>query len=162
VGEIRRIPQVIVQEVALGGVISGVAPDGVDSLETLYRGRYRKWTACTVAGLFAIPATFASGWGTERILWNAPGCGGITINLIDDDGFVYPVHTSLAASGSWVPPDDIMKVLPGWSVQVVGANPLGATGRVVMFVGAGWGQSALDGAPILGDEQCPPKIQYTP
>jgi len=164
VAEIRRIPQVMVHEVALGGVFSGVAPDGADSIETLFRGRLRKWLAGTVGGLFVIPTAFEPGWGLDRVLWAATGMGGVAINLIDDNGFIYPVAAVVGDAGTWVPPDSGgLPILPGWSVQVVGTNPLGAIGRVVVTMGRGWGQDAMGvSVPLLGEEQYPPAKTYTP
>lgn len=162
--EIQRMPSVIVHEVALGGVLSGVAPDGVDTIETLYRGRYRKWTACTVAGLITMPAaTFRTGWGLDRIMWNMTGIGSVTVNIVDEDGFVYPLATVAAAAGTWVPPDaGGLIILPGWSLQLVGGAPLGADGRIVVYVGCGWNQSVFDMAETLGREEYPPAKTSTP
>ena len=162
--EIRRIPQVMVHEVAIGGVFSGVASDGADSNETLYRGRLRKWLAGTVGGLFVLPTAFEPGWGINRILWSATGMGGVSINIIDDDGFIYPVASVVGDAGTWVPPDSGgLLILPGWSVQVAGTNPLGADGRVVVEMGRGWGQDVFGvSASLLGEEQVPPAKTYTP
>ena len=156
--EIRRIPQVMIHEVAMGGSFSGVASDGTDSEEALYRGRYRKWLAGTVGGLFELPAAYECGWALERVLWAATGMGGVAINIIDDDGFIYPVAAVVGDAGTWVPPDSGgLWMLPGWQLQVVGTNPLGALGRVVVELGRGWGQDAMGvGAPILGREEYPP------
>lgn len=153
--DILRIPQVWTHEVANGGAFTGVAPDGVDTEETLYRGRYRKWAAGTVGGLFTLPAaTFRAGWALDRVVWNATGIGAVTVNLIDDDAFVYPLVTVAAASGTWVPPDSGgLLVIPGWSLQVVGVNPLGADGRVVVVTTRGWNQELYDTIPLLGREQ---------
>jgi hypothetical protein len=61
-------------------------------------------------------------------------------------------------SGTWVPPDSGgLLVLPGWSVQVVGTNPAGARGRVMVELGRGWGQDCMGtSAPLLGAESYPP------
>lgn len=159
--DINRIPQVMIHEVGLGGSFSGVASDGTDSAETLYRGRYRKWAAGTVGGLFELPVAFECGWSLSRLLWAATGMGGVTINIIDDDGFIYPVDTVVGDAGTWVPPDSGgLQILPGWGVQVVGTNPLGAVGRVVVELGRGWGVDAMGtSAPILGMESRPPNKQ---
>ncbi|MFA4971298.1 MAG: hypothetical protein WC683_01710 [bacterium] len=156
--EIRRIPQVMVHEIAAGNQLTGVAPDGTDSEETLFRGGYRRWMACTVAGLFQLPVGFGNGWRLERVVWNLNGGGNITINLVDPDGVIYQLNQVAAASGEYVSREGGgILVPPGWAIQVTSAAVMApGNGRVVVFTGPGWSQNTFDMAPILGAESYPP------
>jgi hypothetical protein len=159
VAEIQRIPQVIVHAVASGSSLDGTAPNGVDSGESLYRGRYRTWTVCTHGGLIALPVAFGGGWGVQRVMWDCGGIGSLTVTVVDEAGFEYDVDTVAADSGTWAPSEGVLPILPGWALKLVGANPLSADGRVAVYVGRGWGQDLFDSAPILGSEQYPPARQ---
>lgn len=158
-GEIKRIPWVMLQEVASGNDVTGVAPAGgsmVDSEETLYRGQYRKWTACTDAGLFALPGTLDAGWRMERLVWTLTGLSAVKVNLVDEDAVVYQLLSSSAASGNYAPGENGgLLVLPGWSVQVVGTGTLSADGRLIAFAAPGW-RTDIFNAKILGEGALPP------
>jgi len=159
--EIRRIPQVIVHEIVAGNIMTGVAPNGTDSEETLFRGGYRRWLLCTLAGLFQLPVAFRNGWRLERLVWNLPGGGNITVNLVDESGVAYQLNQVAAASGEYVSREaGGILVIPGWSIQVTSVNAVGpANGRVIVYTNKGWSQHTFDEAPILGEEHCvPPKL----
>lgn len=146
-------PQLVVHEIAAGGVMSGVAPDGTDSAETIKRGLYRVWAACTVGGLIQLPAaTFGGGCRLRRVLWNLPGVGSLTINAVDDAAFVYPVQVVAAAAGHVAFDEGGFLIPAGWAIQLVGLNPLGALGRAVVELLPGWDQGVFDAAPMLGKE----------
>jgi len=160
--EIRRIPQVLLQAVNNGGSVSGVEPSGVamvDSGETLFSGQYRKWTVCTAAGLFRLPAVLRYGWRLERLVWNLPGVGGIKVNLIDDDAVSYELAAITAVAGQYTPEENGgLLVLPGWAIQVVGTNALSSAGRLVAFASSGWRTDAFE-VKVLGEGLLPPPKQ---
>jgi hypothetical protein len=145
-----------------GGSVSGVAPSGVamvDSGETLFGGQYRKWTACTAAGLFQIPPVLRYGWRLERLVWTLPGVGGIKVNVVDEDSTVYELSSIASASGQYMPEENGgLLVLPGWSVKVVGTNVLTGAGRLVAFASSGWRTDAFE-VKVLGESLLPPPRQ---
>ena len=160
--EIRRIPQVLLQAVKNGGSISGVEPSGVelvDSEETLFGGQYRKWSFCTAAGLFQLPAVLRYGWRLERLVWNLPGVGGIKIYVVDDDAVSYELITTTAVAGQYTPQENGgLLVLPGWAIKVVGTNALSGAGRLVAFASSGWRTDAFE-VKVLGEGLLPPPKQ---
>ncbi|MDD3136087.1 MAG: hypothetical protein PHF64_06265 [Methanoregula sp.] len=155
--EIKRIPLVWMHELAAGNILTGVEPNGVDSEEALFRGIYRRWTACTLAGLFQLPVGLRGGWRLQRVVWNLPVPGNVTINLIDNDGFIYQLNQVAAASGEYVSRESSgILVPPGWAIQVTSVNAIANAGRVVVHTGPGLYNDGFDMAPILGEEQYPP------
>jgi len=162
VAEIRRVPEVIRQELLAGNTLTGAAPAGagmVDSGETLLRGQYRTWTQCTAAGLVRIPPAAAHrGVRLARVMWNLPGVGTVTINLLDENGVAYQLRSVASATGAHAELDDGVLVPPGWAIQVVATNVLTGNGNVVVILGQGMNQDAFSGANLLGEEAYPPSM----
>lgn len=161
---IKRIPQVALQAFLNGGSVTGVAPAGapvVDSNETIFRGQYRKWEGCTDGGLFLFPSAdcLNASWRLERLIWNLPGSGGVTISIVDDDGMTYELATVAADEGQWFPEENHgLLLLPDWGVIVVAGAGLTGDGRLVAFAAPGWRTDAFE-ARILGEEAYPPPKQ---
>ena len=91
------------QHFAVGGLVTGVAADGVDSGEYWERGRLRKWAGCTVGGLFEFyngPTMHQSHSGCLRqIAWNLDTCKDITFAWRDPDGIWVPFYVAAVDQG---------------------------------------------------------------
>jgi hypothetical protein len=148
---IGAVARVTIHEVAIGGKITGVASDGVDSGETVERGQVRKHTAGTVGGLFA--AHDRIGWMVRCVSWQLPSVAAqtVTINLVDDDSVAYQVATGTGETGTVQFASCELLVPPGWKLQVVAGEVCDQIGRVAVFTDAGgWSQTL--GYGVIGRE----------
>lgn len=160
--DIRRIPTVIVHEIGSGGALDGSLPDGNDSEETLFRGRYRLWDSCTVGGGVKLPEPLSNvGFRVERVSWKMTGLTGVNLYLKDPDGFLYLVGAMTGAEGyyDWI---NNGVLVPGgdWTFQAISqGGTLSADGRIMIVIGQGWGQPTPCQTGIIGQENVPPTMQ---
>lgn len=143
---------VTVHEVRVGGQMTGVASDGVDSGETLERGRLRVYTNGTVGGLFAAHAQI--GMRVEAIAWTLTAAltPTVTISLIDMSGVAYQVESVSAASGVRQYGSRGLFLPPGCSLQVTSSAVGTAVGRVAVTAFRGWDQTMRG---VMGKEDRP-------
>jgi hypothetical protein len=121
------VPAVTMQEILGGNTLTGVAPDGTDSLETDFRGRYRKFTRGTVAGEF--PAPDKTGMKVQDIYWDlsATVAPNVAIYLVDDDDVEYLVNTTNVDSGHFTNTNQGFFVPPTFKVRVKSDQAIGET-----------------------------------
>lgn len=141
---------VIYHEISSGSQVAGLAPNGTDSGETLYRGRLRKWTACTQCGLF--DADVHQGFHLVSIMFKLPAAStpNVAVNLVDEDLFEYPVYEVNAANGFYQFTSSGLLVPPGWKVKVTSDQACNAAGRIQIVRGPGFGVSTMANFGAMG------------
>lgn len=149
-------PTVETHEIASGSDLDGSAPDGTDSGDTLFRGRYRKYEACTEGGLFEVAPL--AGATIREIQWNLPGLTNLDVFVQDDDGVDYLMHNSTDVSGFYIFTSAGKQIPPTFKLKAVGTTAAGLTGdgRFVAIFGQGWGQQGMARTAGLGSEDIPP------
>jgi hypothetical protein len=112
------ISDILIQEIMGGSTLTGVAPNGNDTEETLFRGRIRKWLAGTLGGEFAVNALV--GIRIEQVSWELPAASApnVSIYLVDDDDVEYLIDTQNVASGSYSQTNGGFLVPPTFKVRV--------------------------------------------
>lgn len=132
------------------GQLTGVAPDGTDSLETIKRGRIRRWSDCTVGGLF--PGDNDRGVYLTDVIWSMPAATDpdITVSLVDDDLFEYPLFTQTGASGFYQFTSKGILVPRDWKIKVVSSLVSSSDGRVTIYQKNGMSKFNWSYSPNLG------------
>ena len=156
-GLIKRIPTIVTHEIKSGGVCDGSLPDGDDSEETLFRGRYRLWEQCSVAGKLEMAPELQDGFVVYRVSAVSTGPTAFDVYLLDPDGFAFPMG-SLAAGTGFIDFGSKPVVVPptfACVAKLTGAA-ITADSRVMFGLGAGWGQTTLSQEKDLGREERPP------
>lgn len=120
-----------------------------DSLETILRGRIRKFIPCSAAGLIdaeVIESDTRLGWHICTIVWNLPAATtpNVTFALVDDDAFEYPLDTINSATGYYEFTNQKgLFVPPRWKFKVSSDQPQNADGRIQVTRTSGFGMSAF-------------------
>ncbi len=127
-----------------GAAVTGVAPNGVDSLETKERGRYRKWTACTDGGLFgherAATVHGSVSGALRNIIWSLPSVTAVTFTWVDMDGLLVPWTVNAGAQGIFDAQQPMLFTRQGY-LRVSGTGAIGAAGGAIVTV---WEQGFAD------------------
>lgn len=143
---------------AVGAAVGGVAPTGTDSEETLLRGLYRKWDACTDGGLFTFwsaPTVHASHSGCLRqIAWNLDGMTDIKFSWLDAAGWEV-VFAEPTVDIGLLDLQQVMLVLPRGAIRVVATGVTKANAGIVTWWEKGLADDALAHLPVLGSFALP-------
>lgn len=133
-----------------------------DSVETIKRGRYRRYNYLLDGGLIDISEANAhDGYKVRSILISAPGITAVNMFVIDR-------HSNAVFAGSETPTagnayhdwkDLGLVVAPGCKFQVVGTGTLSAAGRIMFIIDRGWSHDEFDSMPQLGSSNRPPAMQ---
>jgi len=157
--ETQVIPAVVVQELKKGKTLTGVLPSGasmVDSLETLFRGRYRKYEQCDACG--KVPVGTKKGASIISVSWNLPGTTAFNLYREDDDSVLYLLHNSTAVSGSYFP-ESYALIPPTWNIVAKATGTLSDDGRIMFVLAGGWTQTVPSQVGTIGRSQRPPTMQ---
>lgn len=158
-------PAIVVHNFVSGASVTGVAPTGkamVDSQETLWRGRIRKYSNCDDGGLVAVAPRMGS--TITRVTWNLPGISELQIFRMDDDDILYTLYTASKditlldeTSGIFMPQDNEVFIPPDWFVVAVATGSLSDVGAIAFDFEIGWDQNAPDtDAGTIGVSTRPP------
>lgn len=163
-GEIKRVPEIVIHQIDSGGGFTGVLPNGTDSEETLRRGRIRRYANCTDGGAFELPGDLnLLGFRMERVSWNLPGITGVDLFIKDPDGYLYLVGAMTGAAGyfSWRNGGLIIPGYPGWSfvADKAGGTTLSGDGSIMFTLGRGWGQPTFSQEGSIGRDERPPGME---
>lgn len=136
-----------------GAAVTGVAPNGVDSVETKLRGRYRKWTGCTDGGLFgfehAATVHGSPSGALKHILWNLPGVTAVTLTWVDMDGLEV-VWNANAGTPGLVDMQQLMVVTPQGHNKVSVTGVLTSPGAIVTIWEKGFEDDVFAHLKTLG------------
>ncbi len=152
-------PAVVVQELVSTKVLTGVPPSGVgmvDSQETLFKGRYRKYEQCDACGEVSVGDK--KGGSIISVSWNLPGITAFNLYRQDDDSVLYLVHNSTAVSGSYLPENRVF-IPPTWKIIAKATGALTENGRVMFVLAGGWNQTVPSQISTIGQQQRPPTMQ---
>ncbi len=157
---IKTVPTVLVHKIDSGGTLSGAAPNGNDSGESNFRGRYRVYDECTVGGLVELDQTLRCGFRVEKVSWNMTGLTGVDLYLVDPDGFEYWFGGGTGANNAYEWRDGGLLVPPDFTFKAVSqGGTLSADGAVMFVIGQGWKQTTFENNTRLGVSKLPPN-QY--
>ena len=157
------IPEIIIQEVVAGNTFSGSASDGTFGTITqgapYWNGRVNFYGQGTTGGLYTAPADvgtyltqiFFKGAGTTGFslgirseLWPASAPVAFDFNLFDDTSLIDVQGKALSDTESFVyAPNGGIFIPPSHSLVFSTTGNLTSDGRVMFFVGGGWGYRTL-------------------
>lgn len=159
-GLIKRVPTIVTHEIAAAGLCNGSLPNGVDSEETLFRGRYRIWKQCSVAGKLEFAPELLSGFAVYRVSAVSTGPTAFDAYLIDPDSVAFHMGTLPSGNGFIDFGSKPVVVPPTFSFVVkLTVGVITADSRVMFGLGEKWGQPAFSQDSVLGREERPPGME---
>lgn len=147
-----------------GAALTGVAPNGTDSVQTHLRGHYRIWSACTDGGLFgqeqADTIHDSPPGKIMKVLWNLPGISNMIFSWVDfqtvpvsipfwpDTGTASTVRGSFNLSQS-------LQVVPAGALKIEGTGNLSGPGSILVQWEGDLNTDAMKDIGIFGQQALP-------
>jgi len=157
------VPELVIQEVLSGNTFTGLAPnvpvETITQTAPYWNGRVNFYGQATDGGLYTAPADIGTNIG--QIMFKGEGTTGFSLSIrsalwpsaspvtfdytLFDDTSLHDVQgSSLATTESFVyAPSSGIFVPPSHSLVFTTTGALTANGRIMFYIGGGWGYRTL-------------------